>query len=393
LLRERIREIKLFYILTGYETETDLAEFREFARWLKERRRATNSGIRVLFSAGLLVRMPGTPLQFDRLFLGEADFKSILGPVKSACETNGFEFRLAAGWADYAATQVFALGGEWSVELMRDLAADGLCCDTALPLPAWERIKAWLQERGHWSQTFLGEKTGDNSAIYQQYEQNKTGADIGYCLGVKGPCAPCDACQTPAQRRAIRQHRLQPPNDLPAFQALMARKARLKPVYVRLQIPREWRGATTESLNARMFARLLQQSPGLIDNLLSVREAIFTSRGFSVTGETVFALKAWDPSALGLELLADFSPEMFRQATIEIGRIGIGEQLQDWLHAEHIPFTTQRDSEGYHLRIPPVAHKKKIVFDVHVKVDVARLNIGPKCRFAVGQMFVVALEL
>ncbi|MEJ2151337.1 MAG: radical SAM protein, partial [Chloroflexota bacterium] len=122
LLAQPIRRIKLFYVLTGHETEEDIAEFREFVRWLKEARRAHEKRPRVIFSAGLLIRMPFTPLRYDRLFLDEADWRQIVGPVKSACETNGFEFRLAFDWSAYCASQVLALGGHWLIEPVVALA-------------------------------------------------------------------------------------------------------------------------------------------------------------------------------------------------------------------------------------------------------------------------------
>jgi len=336
LLRERIREIKLFYILTGHETDADLAEFREFVRWLKEKRRAANPNLRIVFSAGLLVRMPGTPLENDRLFLDEADFKPILGPVKSACETNNFEFRLAASWTDYAKTQVLALGGTINPD------AD-ICYDTALPPSAWEQIKTWQQP---------------------------------HVTRLK-PLRP----SKPVARK------LRPPEDLPAFRELMARKARLKPFFVRLRVPPEWSGATTESLNARMFARLLQQRPELTDNLRSVREAAFTPRGWQVTGETVFALKAWKNFG------DTIGTNEFRQATVELRQPGIGARVQEWLRAERLAFSARRDSNGYRLELSADARKKRIVFDAYVETDFARLTIGSKCRLDLGQIHVTALVL
>jgi len=111
LLRQKIREIKPFYILTGHEMEADLDEFCDFVSRLKALRQRTNRGVRIIFSFGLLVRMPFTPLRHDRLFLDEAEWRQVIAPAKSACETNGFEFRLAVEWNEYAASQVLALGG------------------------------------------------------------------------------------------------------------------------------------------------------------------------------------------------------------------------------------------------------------------------------------------
>ena len=46
LLAQRVREIKLFYIITGHEEESDIAEFRAFVRRLKQMRRQAGGGDR-----------------------------------------------------------------------------------------------------------------------------------------------------------------------------------------------------------------------------------------------------------------------------------------------------------------------------------------------------------
>jgi len=341
LLRERIREIKLFYLLTGYETEQDVAEFGDFVRWLKETRAGCNPGLRVLFSFGFLVRMPGTLLEADRLFLEETDFKPILGPIQAACETNGFEFRLAMPWTEYVATQLLALGDE---SLSRHLAESNLCYDAELPPPAREQVKTW----------------------------------------------PRPAARRPRAVRPVGAvaRPLRPPSDTASFCELMARKARLRPVYVRWRIPPEWSGAGAESLNARMMARLLQENPHWTDNLLSVREALFAPRGWQVTGETIFAVRAWDVAALGLETVAR---PAFQEATIELRQSGIGALVQEWLRRERLAFIARRDGAGYRLEMTAAARKKRTVFEAYVENHYARLIIGPKCRFDFRQVSVVAL--
>ncbi len=105
------REMKLFYMLTGRETDADLEEFAGFVKWMKQVRQNSRSGPRLVFSFGHLVRMPFTPLRHDPLVLQERAGKAAAGRVKSICETNGFEFRLSTSWPEYAATQVLGAGG------------------------------------------------------------------------------------------------------------------------------------------------------------------------------------------------------------------------------------------------------------------------------------------
>ena len=82
--------------------------------------------------------MPFTPLRYDRLLLDESHWRPLIGQVKSACETNGFEFRLAYDWSAYCASQVLALGGYWLIEAILALAREGHCFDTKLPSGYWD---------------------------------------------------------------------------------------------------------------------------------------------------------------------------------------------------------------------------------------------------------------
>ena len=322
LLRQPIRRIKLFYVLTGHETEKDIAEFRDFARWLKETCRTHEKKPRVIFSAGLLIRMPGTPLRYDKLFLDEADWKQIIGPVKSAYETNGFEFRLAFDWAAYCTSQVLALGGHWLVEPLVALARKGYCFDTTLPPEYWDELQRWMKEARHWNGGFLGEKGPDypfplafvesnasGEFLYRQYQQARSGQDDGYCLGnqdTPGRCLGCGACIDESQRRAITDHRINRADAgsyLGQLREVVTRKRQLRPLYYMLRLEPWLAGVETALLNASVFKELLLRYPDLTENLLSVRESLFTIKPYDrqfpgVSGETVFALKAWDAEVL-----------------------------------------------------------------------------------------------
>ena len=71
LLAARVREVKLFYVLSGHETGEDFREFRTFLGWLRSERERHGKGPRLIFSFNRLMRMPFTPLAHDRLLLTE----------------------------------------------------------------------------------------------------------------------------------------------------------------------------------------------------------------------------------------------------------------------------------------------------------------------------------
>jgi radical SAM superfamily enzyme YgiQ (UPF0313 family) len=458
LLALKIRRVKLFYILTGYETGEDVAEFRRFLKWLRQVRRSSNRRVRVVFSFGLLIRMPFTPLRYDRLFLDEQAWRPLIGQIKSACETNGFEFRLAFDWPAYCVTQVLALGGTWLVEPVVALAQEGYCFDTTLPPGYWDRLRGWMERTGHWSETFLGEKGPDypfalafvesnvsDTFLYRQYQEAQghldseagmppsvppmrgedgSGVDSGYCLGNReqvGRCLGCGACLDEEQRRAITHHQMHQPEHGPyvaRLREVIARKRRLEPVYFLLRLDPLLAGGLPEFLNAFVFREILARYPELVDNLLSVRESLFTlrpnDRRFpTMSGETVFALKAWDAEALetrfspknlvsGLQAIQivgpaeGFTPGVFTRLHLDVALPGDvfpdpRARLEQYLRSAYLRYSLRREGASprgvrYRFDLPPKALKKKILFDGFLETCenedgedfLASLDIGPK---------------
>jgi radical SAM superfamily enzyme YgiQ (UPF0313 family) len=451
LLGSKVREVKLFYILTGHEDEEDIAEFRQFLRDLKAMRRVRGArvrrGVRMVFSFGLLIRMPFTPLRYDRLLLDEEHWRPTIGQVKSACETNGFEFRLAFDWPAYCVTQVLALGGYWLIEAILGLARDGYCFDTELPPGYWDALQARMVRKGHWNEAFLGEKGPDTpfaldfvrsnvppQFLYRQYQEAREGRDGGYCLGSQdkeGRCLACGACASAERRSAITGQRA-PTSDAGAHVAslreVMAHKRQLKPVYVRVRLDRRLAGALPAYLNAYAFRELLARHPELAENLLSARESLFTrspnDRRFPpLTGETVFALKAWDVEAMmgilgcsrtsppalvgrahdlgsttttmGLEVIGlaeGFTPGTFTRIQLEIHLPDRHfpeprRNLETYLREAYLPYLLRREEplQGgearYRFDVPSKGLRKKILysgaFEIGARGMDAWLEVGP----------------
>lgn len=427
LLAQKIRRIKLFYVLTGHETEEDVAEFREFVRWLKGTRRSRNRRVRVIFSFGLLVRMPFTPLRYDRLFLDEAEWKRVIGQAKSACETNGFEFRLAFDWPAYCVTQVLALGGYWLVEPLVALAEKGYSFDATLPAAYWDELRSWMQRAGYWSDEFLGEKGPDYpfplefvasnvppEFLYRQFREAQAGTDSGYCLGDRsrpGRCLGCGACVDKDQQRAITHHQVHRPEAAPylaQLRDLMARKRKLQSIHFLLRVEPWLAGVEPELLNALVFQEILARYPDLVDDLLAVRESLFTvrpnDRRFpAVYGETVFALKAWDVEALqhtltdarehtgkGFEIVGPvegFTPGEFTKLHLDVHLPADffpepRARLEEVLRSAYLPYSLRREGDGYRFDLTKKALKKRILFEGYIEEREggfrASLDAGPK---------------
>ncbi len=427
LLQQKIRELKLFYILTGHETEADLTEFRDFVSALKGLRQRSNRGIRIIFSFGLLIRMPFTPLRYDRLFLDEAEWRRLIGPVKSACETNGFEYRLAIPWDEYAASQVLALGGYWLHHPLLALAAQGHCYDAQLTLGYWDAFQAWLMDHEQWSDAFLGEKTANYSFpldfvdvaisakfLYRQYELARQGVDEGYCLGAAdapGDCLGCGACGLPEQRETLATHTLRQPSIHRYWQRLpelMQAKWRLRPIYLKVRIPASVAGVSPEWLNAWALHTFLIMYPDLTETLLSVQESLFTvrqnhQRYANFYGETVFGCKTWSPdlflaalacAASGtvpdvtvLGIVENFEPGVFQRTHFHLTLPTVAfpnaaQHLLNFLRDNYVSANARRSGAGWQLDLPAKALKKNLLFAgayISTAVDfVAELTVSPK---------------
>jgi radical SAM superfamily enzyme YgiQ (UPF0313 family) len=417
ILALKVRRIKLFYILTGHETAADMEGFRQFVRWLKDARRSKNRRVRVVFSFGLLIRMPFTPLRYDRLFLDAEEYHLLIGQVKSACETNGFEFRLAFDWPAYCTTQVLAMGGHWLAEPVAALAERGYFYDTTLPPGYWDELNGWMVQEGHWQEAFLGEKGPDypfaldfvksnvsDEFLYRQFQEAQAGVDGGYCLGSDeqaGHCLGCAACVDEEQRRVITHHRIRGPEHKPdrspfrvELREVMASKRRLESAHYLVRLAPWLAGTRPEFINALVFRGLLGRCPDLVDNLLSVRESLFTRRPMdrrfpAVSGEAVFGLRAWDVEALGLALrtgtretgdsgfemvgpIEGFTPGAFTKLHLDVHLPARffpepRARLEAYLRSVYVPYSLRREGERLRFELARKALKKRVLFSGYIE--------------------------
>ena len=463
LMQQKIREIKLFYILTGHEERADLDEFHRFVLQLKAWLRRHARGLRIVFSFGLLVRMPFTPLRYDRLFLDEAAWRRIAGPVKASCETNGFEFRMATPWDEYATTQVLALGGTWLHAPVTALAREGHLFDLTLTPGYWEALRSWLEAHGHWDAGFLGEKTEaydfplsfvarsvSDDVLYRHYAQAIAGEDPGYCLGEvgdpaavggQGRCLACGACSTPEERGAITEHVMARPGAgyVRELDAVMRTKRRLQPVYARVWLPPLVAAADPAWTQALLMRSLLAAHPAWAEQLLSVQEAVFTTRAnapryVGIYGETVIALKAWDPEVVAEDLVSDvelpggvrvlgridgFQPGSFERARMRLVLNAAhfpdaGRALRRYLQDQYVPVNLRGlspdGSSGYAFDLPAKALKKRVLMegsfreaDGDVEIDMVvspkfdlvgyLRSFSPPGRYREARVEVVSLDL
>lgn len=396
MFREKIRELKLFYILTGHENADDVAEFAAFVSRCRGYADSLNRGIRVIFSFGMLVRMPGTPLQFDQLKMDSGAWRQLSGKIKSICDGAGFEYRLATTWQEYAVSQIMAIGGHWLWKPIVELAEKDHFYDGRLPGGYWDQFRGWMEQHGEWNDALLGEKDKDypfamsfigsridKSFLYDQYLRTIDCKDDGYCLGRvsgNGVCLACGACidnkarkQITAKREPINQ------NDgmLEKLAEIVKAKARMSVGLIIADIHSGFAGASGEWLNSEIMRQLLASFPDEIDNILSVQEMLFTKACSTdrspvpFYGEAVFEVKAWDLERFmaRLQSTGQMRQQNFRSAqmiiradeTVKLKSAELSflcrqssvaapeKQFSEFMLSQHIPFTLRRMETGYNM--------------------------------------------
>jgi radical SAM superfamily enzyme YgiQ (UPF0313 family) len=393
----RVREVKLFYILTGQETEEDFAEFAGFVKWLKETRRKVDAPPRMVFSFGLLVRMPFTPLRYDPPLLSEATWRPLAGRAKSVCETNGFEFRLSHQWPEYAATQVLGSSHPSLADFLVGLAGKGCISSEGLPPEGRHAVEEWIRERAGQLQgekpqdhvfafSFL-ETEGSRRALYRQYLAAQAGRDEGHAAGVD-----------PSKRSGVS------PESIQQLAGTTQAKHRLEAVPWQVLFAREAAELGSEWKDSWLLRRLLALCPGQTENVLSVKESLIApSVTFGVDtawfGKSVAAVTAWDqqsfaqavrsiPELFGGEARA-FAPGMWKSLSVSLSLPApyfpdALERLAAFLRDAHAPVTIRRNGDSLVLEVPDKSARKRAVLagkasrtDGGVRLD---LVIGAKLR-------------
>jgi radical SAM superfamily enzyme YgiQ (UPF0313 family) len=424
LLERRVREMKLFYLLTGHEEANDLEEFNAFCGRLATPGRL--SGARIIFSFGLLVRMPNTPLRYDRLFLDREPWDRLIRRVKSSCESRGMEFRLSSSWTEYVAGQALAAGGHELAEVVAQLAGEGFCFDGSLLASCADRL------RGTLSDATAGEKGADakfpfgfvqrvvpDTFLYRQFQRAKAMRDTGYCLGQK--CQKCGACVSADERTAIVKRKRAPAvrkEQAEALDNLTRRKSSLPTIYFRARLSSAFGGVGPEWAGAALMRLILTARPALADTLLSVEDALFGDADLRerfpiMSGETAIGVRGWDSEALTRELrgcrfaargamescvsrsgigndsggrnvhtfrskeedddfvlsigdvVEPFVPGRFKSASLALEWPGDVSAATDalcaWLKAEKFAFTRRRDGQAWALDVAPARQKSGLI--------------------------------
>ena len=372
LVRRRVRELKLFYIVTGYEEAADLAELGSFLSRIRSER-SSSGAPRIILSFTYLLRMPFTPLRRDPPLLDRRRAAAIVRDLERVAAELGFELRMAGRWEEHVACQLLASGGYGARSLLRALADAGLRYDGSFPPRAWPVVERWMAgNAGLLASLVRGAPPGGADAFaFVKGVPDPERLERSYrvaveALSARGPETP---------------FRFSPSHgalDVAGMEALLRSKraAERDAVYAITELGPETAATGVEWRSAWLLRELFRRRPEAVDLVLSaelVTPAADAGWDFAWYGKAVVRIVAWRTEAAA-ELVSAGAPFVraatrceagaFREMELRIVLDGAEVQrvrgaLAEFLSSIHCPVLTTRDGDGYLSRATPLGTKRR----------------------------------
>jgi hypothetical protein len=281
LLQRNMRQMKVFLIVTGYEQQADIDEFRAFLDKVVARCQAAGSRPRLTFSFAVLFRAPQTPMQFAPVRGGAEALAKLAGNLVTVVTAAGFEARISSGPEDALVSEYIAFADRRHTPVLVEASVDqGLRYRGEVSRRVLEFWRAALKKRGlrslceqareldtvfPWDDTDPGIS---KAFLWQTWQNLQIGSEIRACLAPpwgSGHCSGCGACVSPQEIASLNSSgpnaltRLKLPPDV-------ARHA----LWLLFFIPEKWAFCSREFIKAALARRLMLDYPSLTDGFMSV---------------------------------------------------------------------------------------------------------------------------
>ena len=288
-IRPGVKELKLFYIIAGTETPADINEFSAFIEGVKRRKDSQSPSTRILVSAGFLVRLPFTPLQYAPLEFDREKLVRLALLLREACERAGIEFRLASDAEESFVDQTLSLAGSAAYRWLEKIPSLGFVYDFSLGEGSWKSLRPYALGRES-DASFPAEKTSEYrpplsfledernfKLLHKHYIEAKRLDDRFSCLGKD--CSGCGVCADGEAIEAMTAHNLVVP---PVFkhsekiEALLAAKAKFAPTYITIDYPEELSEADPAYRISWLLRSLSAKIPGAENIVFEAKELLFS---------------------------------------------------------------------------------------------------------------------
>lgn len=330
-IRPGVKELKLFFIIAGIETQADIAEFSSLMEEIRRKKDLRSPAARILVSAGFLVRLPFTPLQYAPLEFDGERLARLGFLLREACERSGIEFRLAADAEECFVDQALSLAGCAAYHWLAGLPSLGVVYDGSLGAGAWRMLKPLLFGKDA-DPAFTAEKPADFrpplhfieeekgfALLRRHYVEASRRSDRHSCLG--GECSACGVCDDAEDRRAMTGHRLEASSvsrRVEKLEALLSAKTNFQPVYASCYFPEELSAADPAYRMSWLLRTLSAAIEGAETVVFEAREELF------VEGRPFDGLFKGEDGRFGLSAVALYGPDAKRTGLL-LSRLAAAE--------------------------------------------------------------------
>ncbi len=409
------RQLKLFFIITGIENESDRREFKNFVMKLKRLKSESAPGCRTIMSFGLLVNLPFTPMQFAST-IEPASIKQIKGDLKRDCETNGFEFRMAQDMEEFLISQHIAIGGFECFNVISLFANNGGYFDgehiagdknaliSSLRSASGDGLYASKDE--NYVFPFENQRGAPaRSFLYRMYNEARNFKDSGYCLDGKGGCIDCGGCED----RKLSKIPQVTQDDINRLKKTVEIKKKPQVVQAVMTIKEGGRFLTPEAKCAFAGRTVLSQMPSLVKDYLSCRQVqnMPASKGYGfLFGRFLYDFEFISGSEVFLEHLKNGAIDtrilsISRAEDKEIGThfrvtskwddqspYGFQNIFQDFLLTNGLGFEIKKSNGVTRFEVAAKDRKKKVMYSAALRQEngVVSLEMKTGSRFSIIEM-------
>ncbi|HPE93839.1 MAG TPA: hypothetical protein PLQ90_08655 [Sphaerochaeta sp.] len=435
IVQAKAKEIKLFFILSGNEDASDGEEFRRLLISIDSLRSRHGSHTRIVCSFGLLVRMPFTPLRYERLLLDRAQWEQSLQVVQEAVQSACFEFRLAEQFDEYFISQTLVMTPYPIAPALVAMAENGYVYDRKFPKGAWQFFSSVLGRQGWLPDSFTQLKDQharfafdfldvgiDSVFLYNRFIDAQNHVQQSSCMPASHEirhCSACGACSDAAERQFLTGHAIKAPTrvDMECVEALLKAKATMKPLYIRFTVPFSLRTAKAATRSSYIMRTLAERLPGAATSIMQVQDVLFGSpewqdrmiAWYGKTAIAVYPLPLADREALQADLQAIGYPVLSLEQAIgsryavsiepaegkHLTMVMMERSIAKLLDQRFLPASLVRQGNDAVFSFSEKARKKREIFEAIIRTTIdgkvsvelqgsAKLDLSPLGKATCG---------
>jgi radical SAM superfamily enzyme YgiQ (UPF0313 family) len=284
VLKDPPGELKLFFVLTGLESDADLRELDTLGRGMTARLTRSAGRCRVVWSFTPLHVAPHTPLAFR----GSGPDPSVLKPIRQRIEEiarrHGIEVRIAERESELVPAQLLATGDRRvTPALCRAFVSGDEMYDDSLTANAGRRLLDELAAFDLRPDNFLFERAGDAAlpwddisagvakrTLAQVFARITSGDEAAQCFAdpTSGDCMACSICATPVERRVLRRKTRSAGGDSSAIETALAARQDPARLHVLIDIEPRYRYVPPAFWPRAVARALMLSAPALVDSFL-----------------------------------------------------------------------------------------------------------------------------